>query len=276
MKPWTTAADVRQKVQREWDKGNLARAVWPGGGLEFPFRVALRGPGSDEWSDRFDEARAWITSLEGLPLDWREFQHPRLGRNRVPTAAVWDDAEGLLGFLGRKKDARRYQTLAETISRRFPGLAAWVADHPHVVLEADADWEPVLAFLDWRAAHPRPLVYLRQVDLPGVHTKFLEARRGLLTTLLDQVLEPGSFDAAQTGAGRFAERYSFLPKPRFVRFRHLDPGHSGPPGPELAARRLGPMGVRPAPYFHYGERNQLPGLLRPTRRAGGLRRRVRV
>ena len=227
MKPWTTPHEIKDKVRKEWDRGTLARAWWLGSGVELPFRLPLRGPTSSQWSDQFDQARAWIAALEGLPLEWREFTHPRLGHNRVPTAVLWPDLEGLLAFVGKRKEADRYRVLAGRLAALFPSLGGWLADHPAEVLEVGDDWEPIIAFLDWRFAHPHPGIYLRQVDLPGVHTKFLESRRGLLASILDLVL-PQDQIGLPTGAARFAERYGFLSKPRLVRFRHLDPGHAGP------------------------------------------------
>lgn len=65
--------------------------------------------------------------------------------------------------------------------------------------------------------------YLRQVDAPGVDSKFIEAHRGLLTELLDLALPPEAIDALATGTTQFARRYSFLDKPVRIRFRLLDP-----------------------------------------------------
>ena len=59
-------------------------------------------------------------------------------------------------------------------------------------------------------------MYLRQVDVPGVDTKFIERHRGVLTELLDAQLDPSRVDAA---APDFAGRYGFLRKPGYVRFR---------------------------------------------------------
>jgi hypothetical protein len=71
--------------------------------------------------------------------------------------------------------------------------------------------------------HPRPAVYLRQIDLPGVHTKFIEGHRGVLAALLDLVQPAEAIDAAGTGVGGFCRRYGFLNKPSRVRFWVLDP-----------------------------------------------------
>jgi len=72
--------------------------------------------------------------------------------------------------------------------------------------------------------------YLRQVDAPGVDSKFIEAHRGALTELLDLALPPATIDAAGTGVMQFARRYGFLDKPWRIRFRLLDAALPGLPG----------------------------------------------
>ncbi|MFA5685072.1 MAG: Wadjet anti-phage system protein JetD domain-containing protein, partial [Lysobacteraceae bacterium] len=79
-------------------------------------------------------------------------------------------------------------------------------------------------------AHPRPGVYLRQVDVPGVDSKFIEAHRGVLGEWLDLVLPPEAVDASAGGVGQFARRYGFLDKPLRIRFRLLDPSLPSLPG----------------------------------------------
>jgi hypothetical protein len=44
---------------------------------------------------------------------------------------------------------------------------------------------------------------LRQLDIPGVDTKFIEAHRGLLAELLDAVLPEQAVDREACGARRF-------------------------------------------------------------------------
>jgi hypothetical protein len=56
------------------------------------------------------------------------------------------------------------------------------------LLDHGDEWERVLAVLHWFVAHPRPAIYLHQLDIHGVDTKCIEARKGLFAELLDQVL----------------------------------------------------------------------------------------
>ena len=228
MNAWTTPQQVKDKVRKDWEKGTLPSAFWTGQSEILPYRIALKSPSSTEWSDRFDEARRWIATWEGFPLEWREFVHPRLGRNQVPTAVVFGNWDQLLALIGKKSEAERYCRWADAVSGTFPELRPWVAAHAATVLNHSDDWPRLLAVLEWIRSHPQPGIYLRQIDLPGVHTKFLEGHRGLLSTLLDMILPAGTFQADVSGISRFAERYGFLAKPRLIRFRHLDPMHPFP------------------------------------------------
>ena len=59
-------------------------------------------------------------------------------------------------------------------------------------------------------------MYVRQVDVPGVDTKFIEKHKRVLTELLDLQLDPARIDVA---ASDFEGRYGFRRKPDYVRLR---------------------------------------------------------
>src|ERR1035441_9288587 len=59
-------------------------------------------------------------------------------------------------------------------------------------------------------------MYLRQVDVPGVDTKFIERHRAVLTDLLDQQLDVSRIDQETRD---FEGRFRFRRKPAYVRFR---------------------------------------------------------
>jgi len=90
-------------------------------------------------------------------------------------------------------------------------------------LELSDDWLKLLEIVSWMQIHPRPDVYLRQVDIPGVHSKYIEANRSILTELFDMVLAPEMIDLSATGISGFSARYGFREKPLRIRFRYLDP-----------------------------------------------------
>jgi hypothetical protein len=95
-------------------------------------------------------------------------------------------------------------------------LVPWIERRPLKALGLAVVWDRLLRTVGWIEANQRSGMYLRQVDVPGVDTKFIEAHRAVLAELLDLVLDPGRVCAE---AGSFEERYGFARKPGYVRFR---------------------------------------------------------
>jgi hypothetical protein len=230
---WTRPAGLRAQVQKLWDRGDVLASLVSGEPL-FPRRLLLKGPTSAEMAERFDAVRAWVAELRAMPhcrIEMREFRHRVFGANAVPHEAWVDSLDDALALLGKRRELTRFNTLLELTRQRQPQLLAWLAKRPLRALELAGEWSRLLAIVAWVAerslqAAPRPGVYLRQVDIPGVHSKFIEAHRGVLTEWLDLVLPAAAIDTSATGVSGFARRYGFRDKPVRIRFRILDPAHS--------------------------------------------------
>jgi hypothetical protein len=229
---WTSPADLRAQVQKLWDRGEPLTSLVTGEPL-FPKRLVLKGPTSAEMVSHFDEARDWIGELRSMPycrLEMREFKHRVLGANAIPQEAWIDTAEDALSLIGKRREISRFALLIDTTRARQPRLLDWLAKKPLRALELADSWSQLLEIVTWMQTHPCPGVYLRQVDIPGVHSKFIEAHRGALAELLDIVLPPEAIDQLASGANQFAKRYGFCDKPVRIRFRVLDPEHTLLPG----------------------------------------------
>ena len=222
MTPWTTPDDLRTQVLRLWERDELLAAA-------LPLRLSLRAPSSSELSERFDEVRNWAAALQqgsskGYRLVQREVRHRVIGQNSLPGEAWVDTLADALRLIGKVREGRAFiALLAET--QQHPTLLPWLQRQPRRALALADEWSKLLAIVAWVQAHLRPGIYLRQVDLAGVHSKFIEAQRGVLAELLDLVLPADAIDAASSGAAQFARRYGFRDKPLRVRFRFLDPRH---------------------------------------------------
>lgn len=227
MTAWTRPEDLRAQARKLWEQGVLPSALVTGEPL-FPLRLALKCPTSADMAQRFDDVRAWIAELRGMPdcrIEMREFRHRVLGANAVPAQAWVDTAAQALALAGKRAQAQRLDALVQLTRERQPGLLGWLARRPLRALEMADAWPRLLDIVGWLQAHPQPGIYLRQVDIAGVHTKFIEAHRGVLTEMLDSVLSPEAIQLQATGASQFAQRYGFRDKPLRVRFRLLDPAH---------------------------------------------------
>ncbi len=228
---WQGHETVRQRLARLWASGRLLRCRLDPDET-FPLRIPLKHPTARELGERFDIARDWVRQVQqaserhGYALEWKRIRHRQLGENRLPVAALIADDALALKILGRRREAAQFDGLARKVLDTFPELRGWLLRKPLRILEYADHWPQLLAILQWLRDHPRPGIYLRQIDLPGVHTKYIEAHRGLLAELLDIVLPADAIDAEATGAKNFERRYGFRSKPVLIRFRLLDPAQA--------------------------------------------------
>jgi hypothetical protein len=152
----------------------------------------------------------------------REFRHRVLGASAVPDEVWLDTLDDALALIGKQKEAKRFASLVQLTREQHPVLLPWLKKRPlNALVLADA-WPRLLNVVSWLQSHPRPGIYLRQVDLAGVDSKFIEANRGVLSELLDLALPQDAIDASATGASQFCRRYGFKDKPLRIRFRLLD------------------------------------------------------
>ena len=224
---WTTPADLRSQINKLWLKGTMLSALVSGEQL-FPRRLVLKGPSSNELSERYAEVRNWIERLrvdetQGYRIVWREVRHRVLGQNVVPDEIWIDSADRAFAFIGKRAESGRFLKLLEETKRREPLLLPWLARRPLKALELIDEWSRMVDLVSWLRNNPRPKIYLRQIDLPGIDTKFIERHRSIMAELLDLVLPPEAIRTELTGSANFCGRYGFRDKPARVRFRMLDP-----------------------------------------------------
>ena len=229
---WTKASDLRRQLQRLFDRGTLLADLVSEESL-FPLRLTLRTPATDEIRDRFDDVRSWITELQSLThirLEMRDIRHPTLGRNQLPSVAWVDSKADAFAFIRKTKEAERFKKIIQFTKDKEPSLIPFLTKRPLKVLQLADDWPLLLAVVEWIKQNPKPNIYIRQVDIEGVHSKFIETHRGILTDLFDQILSKDAINTEATGISQFAARYGFREKPLSVRFRILDSNHFILPG----------------------------------------------
>ncbi len=230
MMSWTTPSDLRKQVLRVWERGKILSAGITGETL-FPLTLPMRRPDAQAIGHSFEAVRRWIRELEensrsckgfGYDIEWADINHRQLGRNRIPSRITVPTESDALRLIDMEREGRRFRTLAQVTTEKCPALAQWLSRRPLVVLEHAQDWPRILDVLAWFRDHPRSNLYLRQVDIPGVDTKFVEGRKALFSELLDIVLERNDGPLAEAVAQTFEPRYGLRTKPPVIRFRVLD------------------------------------------------------
>src|SRR6185437_4897295 len=149
-----------------------------------------------------------------LRVEYKQIGGRKFGTNSLPCRAWLDGYADAWALLNVGADVRRLNKLIEAAHGSL--LIPWLIAHPMRALRLADDWDKLLATVRWIEQCQVPSMYLRQVDVPGVDTKFIERHKGVLAELLDAQLNPAR---VLVGARDFAVRYGFLRKPAYVRFR---------------------------------------------------------
>ena len=216
-------ADVIHTLRRRWDSGVFLSAHAAGRKWE-PVSLPISGPSAGDLGENFAAAQAWALEWSAAPaslrVESRSLGGRKVGVNTVPGRAWVDTYDQLWSLLRVVSDARRFEALFEETSQSEPVLLGWMVEHPMKVLTLADDWTRILGTVTWIARLQRPYVYLRQIDVPGVDTKFVEGHRAILAELLDLRLPDDRIDRVVPRSD-FTGRYGFRKKPSYVRVRHL-------------------------------------------------------
>jgi hypothetical protein len=227
MNQWTSLQKIRSILEKKWERGIfLQEALFPKD--LFPLRITLRGPTAAELSDHFSEAREWVSQFinedkkKFFEIQWDQINNRVLGVNEIPVAVQFDSSEQLVKYLGKTCDFELFSKLTNQLLDPFPQLKSWLHKNSLSVLELASVWEKLIRVVHWIKANPIPGIYIRQMDITDVDTKFVEKYKKLLGEWLDVLLDPSEIFTEHTGVKGFEQRYGFLSKPLQIRFRLLD------------------------------------------------------
>lgn len=187
-----------------------------GGGTGWPQAMPLGAPSQRDAAEEPTAVRAWVDAWSDWEarqqlgtIVWEARQWPRLGTQRLPVSLVLGSPDDVAQLAGQ---ATRWQR-AVARHHRLSGACAWLTGlaAPQRLFDAladaaDADFERLLALMRWVDDHPAdpriPSLQLRQLPVVGLHTKWIEQRRGLITDLALARLSKSSPQPIPEPAGR--------------------------------------------------------------------------
>jgi hypothetical protein len=220
MTDWSTPTSIRAKLRRRWDSG-VTLSERARGDTFVPIDLPIRGPTASELGARYADVAAWARTWANLPagcsVTTKVIGSRRTGANEIPDRIHIETFDALTGFLGTSDQAQRHAQILDLAKDVAPQLHSWVVDRPMRALAHEDAFERLLGCVRWLADNADRDRYLRQVDVPGIDTKFIERHHAILSELVDLVIDP-----AEPNAHGFAARYGFRDKPQRVRVRVLD------------------------------------------------------
>lgn len=217
------------KLRRRWDTGEPLATHASGRAWE-SLTVPIRAPGPSDLGERFDQVRVFVNEWEHavrsaqmrghVALEYRAIGGRASGSNRIPSRLLVPSFGCFCALLGVADDARAYTDALAYAKDREPSFASWMLEKPKRALAELAELPSLFDAALWVATQSGSPVFLREIDVPGVDTKFIENHRTAVAELVELKLEAGRFDPT-VPLSDFSRRYGLRGKPKYVRFRLL-------------------------------------------------------
>lgn len=180
-----------------------------------------------------DDFSSWTRALEeiiahsadrnrfGYSIDYATKQTRRHGLQSMPIQFRFETISQLLGYLGKQSEFETFADDVDTILQTMPQLKSWMAKNPQQVIAFHDSWPGLLKVLKYFEANHQPGLFARELPI-AVHTKFIEQHKGLLYSLLNEILPKEAINDNCTGVPLFEQRFGLRTTPKRVRMRILD------------------------------------------------------
>lgn len=218
--------EILKKASRLYGSGKLQLAYLNGSNTIFPFHISLKKITERMIRQDYTTVRkeAGILERSGLPCKYRTFRFAAIGEQRLPIEVVFDNRIILLEAIGKEEAFENFTQECDFVISKLPRLKTLLIDKPLLLGRHTGMWKQLTAVCMFFLEHPRPGIYLRELAVEGVDTKFIESHKKILDTLLAHLLPNDTYDNSITALSNFGfERKYGLKYPQpLLRFRILD------------------------------------------------------
>jgi len=210
---WTHSSDIKAQVNRLWKRGDICRSAVVDDDT-FPFQLRLKQPSAKVILDDWAGTQDWVNGIRAyaqkqhIHLDWHTVNHRVLGRQELPYQLVLETPKQAAQLLGQVGSLKQFSSLYQKSMQCLPEVQPWLLQYPLKALALQGDWQRVLDLCAWMKVHPNPRIYLRQVDVKGVDSKFIESNRKVLAELFDCILPVFAINDDYSGVAGFARGIS--------------------------------------------------------------------
>jgi len=224
------ANEIKKIINKTWDSYKFHKA-WMRDESLFPYQINLTKPNDKILLHNFVQVRGWISELNNIfnkgsdiCLLYKDVNYGTMGKQSMPVAIEFKDIESLARFLGKWQYWQLFCSTFQMIKAKFLCLSDWLIENPASIQKYLDSWPQLLAVCRYFSLHHKPDCYLREFDIEGVDTKFVEKHKIILKKLLDIILPDSTINSQYTKLTEhgFEKRYGCRFEPSRIRFRLLD------------------------------------------------------
>ena len=216
---------IRKKALRLYESGEVFRFFINETAL-FPYTIRLKKPTQKSLRESMKTLSDEIKSLESLHLhlSYQEFDFKSMGKQRLPVSVVIQTQEELLRLLGKLQEFKEFVEVYRESVEAFTSLKLLFLQKPNLLLQNRDIVRKVLTISKFLLQNPQPNIYIRELPIKGLDTKFIEKNRVVVDSFLENVLDKSNYDTSITRLldNGFEKKYGLKYELPLVRFRILD------------------------------------------------------
>ena len=210
--------DITKKLKTTYNRAEHLKAYL--NSEEFQISIKFKRLSQKEIEQNFMQIRNWIEELKesSFKIEFQSIAYRSLGEQSIPKLLVLNQ-DAFLKQLSNEREFKKHIGLIQKSLNAFPRLKPLLKEKPQLLMENDRAWEQLLMVCDYFITYPMPNLYIRELDIEGIDTKFIEKHKKILDTLLCTILDREPTRLAQNG---FEKRYGLKYDLPTIRFRILD------------------------------------------------------
>ncbi len=213
--------EVRAWLARRYQNQHRDWLAAPAPG--WPLSIPLGAPTEAQALRQPDAVRAWADSWRHWrgagELRWAQRRWKVLGSQQLPEALLLHGPGQVALWIGEQDRWGRAVLRHALLAARWPAIDWPLATLYPVLADYDEDdFQRLLDLAAWLLAHRQSGLYPRQIPLPGIDSKWLESRRGVVGELV------AALRGGAGAGGNFYELCGLRQPPAVVRMRVLDAG----------------------------------------------------
>ncbi len=225
---WSKSSYITDSLRKKWTKGDILREFIVVTDL-FPLKINLKTPTNEELSLKYSEVLKWIKELKeheksevgyGYDIVEKEVNYRNIGRNSLPNHVIIETLDDAIRLLREGTAVKVFCRNSKILLDQWVCLKDWVLKYPHKVVDKIGnDCDKIISVLKWFEENPEHYIYLREIGIKGIDTKFIEKNKSILEELLLLILPEEQINLESR---TFEEKFNLRQKPVPIRFRVLD------------------------------------------------------
>lgn len=225
MKTFYNKKEIFEKINKFYTSGKVFIDYMENSNL-FPLKIKLKQLKQTDIRDNYSNLLQQLTILkkENFELEYKEYNFKNIGLQKLPIFVCFENMQNYLEYISKVEEFELFKLTYKKIIYKYPKLKELLIKKHNLVLENMVLWDKIFLVCDFFIENIKLNIYVRELSIKGVDTKFIEKNQKILDTLFVILLKKENInsDIKLSSSYGFEKRYYLKYPMPTLRFRILD------------------------------------------------------